>query len=82
LTAHYFPQAVQIVDWFHAAQYLHKVAEALPWKKEQQQDWLETQKENLWEGEVDKVIAACEKVASWAPEPVKALVSYYWVVKL
>jgi len=73
----YFPKAVQIVDWFHAAQYLHKVAEALPWKKEQQQDWLETQKENLWEGEVDKVIAACEKVASWAPEPVKALVSYY-----
>ena len=73
----YFPQAVQIVDWFHATQYLHKVAEALPWEEERGQNWLEAQKANLWEGEVEKAIAACEEVASWAPEPVKALVSYY-----
>jgi len=73
----YFPQAVQIVDWYHASQYLHKVAEALPWEKEEQQDWLETQKGNLWEGEVDKVIGACEAVSALAAEPVKALVSYY-----
>jgi hypothetical protein len=77
LVEKYFPKAVQIVDWFHATQYLHKVAEALPWEEGQQQAWLETQKENLWEGEVEKVIAACEEISSWAPEAVKALVSYY-----
>ena len=52
----YFPEAIRIVDWFHATQYLHKVAEALPWEEEERQNWLEVQKANLWEGEVEKTL--------------------------
>ncbi len=53
------------------------MAEALLWEEEERQNWLEVQKANLWEGEVEKTIAACEAVLAIAPEPAKALISYY-----
>ena len=50
LIEHYYPQATQIGDWFHAEERLEKVAqEAL--SGESAQEWLERVRTFLWEGD-------------------------------
>ena len=47
----YYPQATQIVDWFHAEERLEKVdQEAL--SGERAQEWLERVRTCLWEGDI------------------------------
>ena len=77
LASLHFPQDKQIVDWYHASQYLHAVAEALPVSQPQQQTWLEEMKEQLWEGEVETVMNTCQSLLEQAGEPVSRLLSYY-----
>jgi hypothetical protein len=55
----HFPQAVQIVDWYHAAAYLPPIAQAAFSDTTQQRDWLERVKTDLWEGRLEQVLAAC-----------------------
>jgi hypothetical protein len=63
LIEHYFPNAVQIVDWYHAEDHLKRVAdEAFP-IPEQRQAWLKEVTEDLWQGRVELVIAACQKLS-------------------
>lgn len=74
-----YPQAVQIVDWYHACAYLNRVAEvALP-DPLQRELWLEHTRTALWEGRLDDVIAACQ---SWvkpnqSDDPARKAVTYY-----
>ncbi len=60
LVAANFPKAVQIVDWFHACEYLAPVAKASFADIQQQEEWIAKTKTALWEGRLDEVIAACE----------------------
>jgi hypothetical protein len=60
LVAENFPKAVQIVDWFHACEYLMPVAKASFKDAEKQVTWVRQVKTELWHGRVDAVIAACE----------------------
>lgn len=60
LVAANFPKAVQIVDWFHACEYLAPVAKAAFADKQQQEKWIAETKTALWEGRLDEVIAACQ----------------------
>jgi hypothetical protein len=60
LVDQYFPEAVQIVDWFHACQYLVNVARAAFPEAKKRQNWLATQRTALWQGQLDAVIAACQ----------------------
>ena len=60
LVTEHYPDAVQIVDWYHAAEHLGEVARAVFEKKEEGTAWLRRTKAWLWEGQVDAVIAACE----------------------
>jgi hypothetical protein len=54
---HYFPEAVQIVDWYHACQRLYAVADVLVGCTEQERiSWIEQVKDLLWEGDVDTVL--------------------------
>ena len=54
---HYFPDAVQIVDWYHACQRLYAVADCLVGYSQQERlSWSEHVKTWLWEGEVLAVI--------------------------
>ena len=63
----YYPQATQIVDWFHAEKRLEKVGqEAL--SGESPQEWLERVQTCLWEGDISFVIRACQKLAAHSPE--------------
>jgi len=56
-----FPQAVQIVDWYHAVSYLPPVAEAAFGKHPlQAQAWLTQVETDLWEGRIHQVRAACQ----------------------
>lgn len=60
LVVHYFPNAIQIVDWYHAVDRLKRIAEeAFPHANERQ-TWLEQSTEDLWQGRVEAVIEACQ----------------------
>jgi hypothetical protein len=61
LVSLYYPQAVQIVDWYHALEHLEKVASlAFPSKASERQTWLEQTTEALWNGQIQDVIRACQ----------------------
>jgi hypothetical protein len=55
----HFPDAIQIIDWFHACEYLMPVAKQAFNDKIQQQQWLNTTRDALWHGDLETVIDAC-----------------------
>ena len=59
----HFPQAVQILDWFHASEHLMPVAQAVFKTEETQVTWLSQMKQLMWEGHIDQLIAACNTLA-------------------
>ena len=79
LVAHYFPQAVQIVDWYHAFEYLTPIAEAAFSHASDRTAWLQQVKEWLWQGQVQKVIRACQPYLHHHPaaEAAQRTVSYF-----
>ena len=60
LVTQYYPQAKQIVDWYHAEEHLEIVAAAAFSDLTQRATWLEETTQALWEGRVEDVIAACQ----------------------
>jgi hypothetical protein len=63
LVAQYYPQAVQILDWFHAEEHLELLAEAAFPDPTLRAAWLEPVTQALWDGQVEEVIAACRSLA-------------------
>ncbi|MBN2256515.1 MAG: ISKra4 family transposase [Anaerolineaceae bacterium] len=61
LVSEHFPQAIQIVDWFHACEYLDPVAKAAFRNENQRQEWVKQTKTALWKGQLDDVIDACQQ---------------------
>ena len=56
LAADYFPDSVQIIDWFHACQHLALAASALyPNDPEQAQAWFDQRRTDLYRGEIHKI---------------------------
>jgi len=64
LVEFHFPQAIQSVDWFHAADYLPPVAALAGMSALARQAWLQHARENLWEGRLDALIAACQALVT------------------
>lgn len=58
LVQEHYPEAVQIVDWFHATEYIAPVANAAYPDQEQRQAWIDQVRTDLWEGNLAAVIAA------------------------
>jgi len=79
LISHYFPDAVQIVDWFHACKYLTPLAETVFSQATERQNWLQKVKNWLWQGKIKKVIRACQRYInhSRAAEAAQRAVTYY-----
>jgi hypothetical protein len=75
LVEHNFPQAVQIVDWYHACQYLYPLAEALYQTPEQQTAWVSQMKALLWEGEVETILQEVRKLPERVGAPAQQLLS-------
>ncbi len=73
----HFPQAVQILDWYHASEYVWTAASAI-WGEAscQRAAWAHAQLDLLWEGKVDKVLV---ELVRWRErgEAVEAALSYY-----
>jgi hypothetical protein len=74
-----FPHAIQIVDWFHASEYLPPVAKIAHQDKHKRQAWLAQVRTDLWEGRVDAVIKACAAHVNPQREndPAQAAVTYF-----
>lgn len=64
LVAQYYPNAVQIVDWFHAEDRLKRLADAVFPSPAQRQAWLADVAESLWQGQIEEVIHACKRLAA------------------
>jgi len=77
----HFPYAVQIVDWFHASEYLAPVAKSVFKNKQQQEDWIGKVRDKLWYGKLDAVIAACQEHVQpnlkAEDDPAQQAVTYY-----
>jgi len=76
----HFPHAVQIVDWYHAAEYLPPIAHAAYGEgSPQARRWLDAVRTDLWEGRIAEVIRACQ---AWthhaqAGSPAQKAITYY-----
>lgn len=72
ITTHY-PRAVQIVDWYHAADRLHRAAHAAFNQTAPREHWLERTTTDLWEGRVADVIQACADLGAHCAEAQDAM---------
>lgn len=72
----YYPIATQIVDWYHAEEYLENVAKAAFTSLPERAHWLEEVIQALWDGEVEIVIKACHDLSQTCSEARKA-VTYF-----
>jgi hypothetical protein len=74
-----FPNAIQILDWYHAVEYLTPVAQALFADEARQTEWLTTMKEHLWFSRTQTVIDLCLALADQqiASEPAHKAATYF-----
>ena len=80
LAQKYFPNAVQIVDWYHASEYLTPIAEAaFGANTAQAHEWLVQARTELWEGRIQDVIQSCRSLLSHpAARPwIEKAITYY-----
>lgn len=73
----HFPQAIQIVDWYHASEYVWQAASAI-WGEAnpERTSWAHCQLDALWQGKVAEVLLELEQWRA-SGEAVEAALSYY-----
>jgi len=77
LAEEHFPDATQIVDWYHASQYVWNAATSLHGDgTAERARWARQQLNALWEGQIDDVLATLEPYAG-DEGVVDAALSYY-----
>lgn len=74
-----FPEAIQILDWYHAVEYLTPIAQSLFRDAASQTDWITTMKEHLWFSRTQTAIDNCLALAdhATASEPATKAASYF-----
>jgi Uncharacterised protein family (UPF0236) len=80
LVQKYYPNAVQIVDWYHASEYLSPIAEAaFGANTPQAHEWLTQARTELWEGRIQDVIQSCRSLLSHAAARpfIEKAITYY-----
>ena len=79
LVSHYFPNAIQIVDWYHACEYLTPIADAVFSQDTERQTWLQKVKDWLWNGRIKNVIRACQQYIRHhlAADPAQRAITYF-----
>ena len=79
LVEQYFPEAVQIVDWYHACGYLSEIAQAVFADQDDVDCWTEQIKTLLWLGDIQAVLAACQAYESHpqASQAAAKAITYY-----
>jgi len=66
-----FPDAVFILDWAHAVEHLHQIAQAGFGPGPKAECWFECQKERLWHGRLPKILAQIRRLCRRAGAPPK-----------
>lgn len=62
-SAEHFPQAIEIVDWYHATEHLWEVANTVYGQgSEQACAWQKQREAELWEGQVEEVLNAMREL--------------------
>jgi hypothetical protein len=72
----HFPQAIQVVDWYHALPYLRAVAQAAFADAVAREQWFDQQCARLWQGRRAAVFRTCRACADKAPEAVSKALPY------
>jgi hypothetical protein len=72
LAEDYFPSAVQILDWYHLAEHVHKAAGAVFGEGSAgAKAWAEARKEELWQGKAREALRAVEQELTRVRSPAK-----------
>lgn len=62
LAADYFPDSVQIIDWYHGCEHLHQAATSLYADDEKRAErWFKEKKESLFLGEIQRITAPLDR---------------------
>jgi hypothetical protein len=79
--ADYYPEAIEILDWYHAKDYLVRLADALwPVENRRRNEWLAKQKSLLWDGDVVTLLRNLKRLSpksAHQKERLKTTISYY-----
>jgi len=73
----HFPNAVQILDWYHAFSYVQAVAKVAFPDELERVHWLEQQRHHLWHGRRSLVFRACRQLAHVATDPVNKALTFF-----
>ena len=76
LVTQYYPNAKQIIDWYHAEEHLEIVATAAFPDLSQRTTWLEEATQALWDGQVEDVIAVCQALALTCVQASQAVIYF------
>jgi hypothetical protein len=68
-----FPQARQVLDYYHCAQYLHRVAKAHYGASVQALEWVEATMTRLYLGKVGLVLGGLQRMQAQSEEAAKAI---------
>jgi Transposase len=68
-----FPQARQVLDYYHCAQYLHRVAKARYGSSVQALEWVEATMTRLYLGKVGVVLGGLQRMQAQSDEAAKAI---------
>jgi hypothetical protein len=71
----HFPDAIFILDWYHASEHLADAAKAAFGEdRDEYRPWYETLQDHLWRGDVDSILRALQKESArvGAPAPKEA----------
>jgi hypothetical protein len=68
----YFPSAIQILDWYHLAEHVHKAAGAVFGEGSAgAKAWAEARKEEVWQGQAGEALGAVERELARVRSPSK-----------
>jgi hypothetical protein len=76
----HFPDAVQIVDWYHAAEHIWEVANTVYGEgSDAAQEWAEEQLDGLWEGDLTHVLQAlrAQLNSDLEEDPARQAITYF-----
>jgi hypothetical protein len=76
----HFPDAVQIVDWYHATEYIWEVAHASYGEgSDMAQEWAAARLDELWHGDFDDVLRAFRDhvTPEWDDDPARQAINYF-----
>lgn len=57
-----FPNAIQILDWFHASEHLAPVAQAVFSDPHEASAWIEQMKSLMWRGKIESILLALDQL--------------------